>query len=53
MQLWVELAEIQSTSGLGGPVFTQDKKIFELFEPANVTGVDVRASGYSGGTGEC
>lgn len=49
-QLWVEVAETMTLSGIDRRVYTTNRQIFELFRPPNVTGASVRSSPYNGGT---
>ena len=50
LQLWIEVAEATTSSGIQNPVFTHQLRRFILYKPPNVTGSNLIALPYSGGS---
>ena len=50
LQLWIEVAEVTTASGIQNPIFTQQLSRFILYKPPNVTGSSLIALPYAGGS---
>jgi hypothetical protein len=50
LQLWIEVAEATTSSGIQHPIFTQQLRRFILYKPPNITSSNLVALPYAGGS---
>ena len=50
VQLWIEVAEVQTSASQMRPTYTRAEKQFTLVRPYKVNSVDFKSGPYSGGT---
>jgi hypothetical protein len=49
-QLWIEVAEATTSSGIQRPIFTHQLRRFILYKPPNITSANLVALPYAGGS---
>jgi len=50
LQLWIEVAEVQTAASQMRPTYTRAEKQFTLVRPYKLNSVDYKSGPYSGGT---
>ena len=50
VQLYIEVAEVQTSASQNNPTYTRSRKEFTLVRPYTIQSIDYKTSPYSGGT---